>query len=132
MPTAYNSNNKNPLTSPSSNSSNPQTPPQTNSTLGGFTDLLDVLYPALGTSIETIVNTPNALKELGQNGKYAPGSKFGADTVLVYPSALRGNLDSKMDTCVITQFNYQAQIQKNSLREKTFKMFFKTDFFRER
>ena len=38
-----------------------------------------------------------------------------------------------MDTCVITQFNYQGnlQIQKNSLREKTFKMFFKTDFFRE-
>ena len=118
---AFNSKtNKNPLTSPSSNSSNPQTPPQTNSTLGGFANLLNNLYPDLGTSIETIVNTTNALKELGQNGKYAPGSKFGADTVLVYPSALRGNLDSKMDTCVITQFNYQAPNSEEFIKGKNF------------
>tara|TARA_R100000805_G_C3626195_1_gene137042 strand:- start:5964 stop:7526 length:1563 start_codon:yes stop_codon:yes gene_type:complete len=125
---AFNSNNKNPLTSPSSNSSNPQTPAQTTgSSIGNFADLLDNLLPGfnLGSTIETIVNTPNALDKLGQNDKYAPGSSFDEKTVLVYPIALKGNLEHKMDTCVITQFNYQAPNELEFIEGKSAQNIFK-------
>ena len=125
--TAFNSkSNKNPLTGPSSNSSNPQTPAQTTgSSIGKLGSLLDDLFPGLGTAIEVIVNTPNALKEIGQNKNYAPGSSFDEKTILVYPIALRGNLEHKMDTCVITQFNYQAPNELEFIEGKSAQNIFK-------
>ena len=39
--------------------------------------------------------------------------------MLVYQCS-RGNLDSKMDTCVITQFNYQAPNSEEFIKGKNF------------